>query len=813
MFNLIKQFLLINKRRSMMTIMILSLSIATILSLTTATESIKNQLWGKSIEKYGEHIAIVETTEVIDYKNTEIGEYGVIGLINHDDFHLTATIGWMDEKAIEIGHIKWLEGEPPKNEHEVFAEHFYTTLFQPSWKVGEIKQFYINGKIKTLKLSGIVDNYSHNWSTFINVEKGVNNFPNIFVKSNEQNKENTFSLVKIDQSVRGLREQANNMTQDLYSSFSNENLLYLGLIDYDNIEIISTLFQFIILCFVFSCLFINFNYRGESTIEQLGILKAQGLTNKNLIKYELIKSSILYIASLIIAIPLIFINHTIIIKQTYQFGITTLSGAVIVKCIVWLLFIYMLNNILTYSLTKKQSNNSVINLLRGKNINKRQHRITSEEKSIYFDHIFHQIVNRRQEFTLIVLFFCFAIIMVFISLFLQKASAGIWKLDSGYSVSTYGYTSEIINDHIVVVNQNELFNYDMVNALDELEGINSIEKQPFSEDLNLLLEPAQYKTFLNLGLIKNFETWQSKSKQVDRNISTEQAVPLNNITYHFISDDEYNRLSESNDNEKSGFILVLDEENSSYSQLEGEQFVFSRIEKGEKNTYELFEWLYTLDKIIASSKQSLDYIETDYLNEEIIVIMPINKAYHNGMVNGYNYFSIILKEDIALMEHETIELKINQIVGTLSQVILQDHDKFQFEDTSIARMTGFLGKFTFIIISMYSAICIFSILMNRFMIEKESWGIYMVNGMKKKTVYLLFISEIIIAYVIAVLMAIFVFTLIMLSGFYTHYNLIEYISDLTFGVVGTLLFIMIAILFLIKKVSGYTIGFLLKNKE
>lgn len=71
----------------------------------------------------------------------------------------------------------------------------------------------------------------------------------------------------------------------------------------------------------------------------------------------------------------------------------------------------------------------------------------------------------------------------------------------------------------------------------------------------------------------------------------------------------------------------------------------------------------------------------------------------------------------------------------------------------------------------------------------------MVNGIKKKTVYLLFISEIIIAYVVAVRIAILVFTLIMLSGFYSHYPLREYISDLPFGVVGTLIFIVIAIIF------------------
>lgn len=224
----------------------LGITLAFITSLITSSEAIKTSLKNKAYKNYGEHsgllIGIKESKSLLNNNNFDAGEYQLIDTLKISE-DLSATIGWMNIDAFKIGHINLIKGKFPTNENEVAIESFYLEKLDPTWKLGDTKKLLINNNVTQVKLVGIIENYSAKWSVPYNIEKGVNDFPNILVANKDNSLTSNF-LIKFNKDPKENEEEMLKLLE-IYNDqgIINEKLFYKGLNQYDNITNLTFFFK------------------------------------------------------------------------------------------------------------------------------------------------------------------------------------------------------------------------------------------------------------------------------------------------------------------------------------------------------------------------------------------------------------------------------------------------------------------------------------------------------------------------------------------------------------------------------------------
>lgn len=105
------------------------------------------------------------------------------------------------------------------------------------------KKLLINNNVTQVKLVGIIENYSAKWSVPYNIEKGVNDFPNILVANKDNSLTSNF-LIKFNKDPKENEEEMLKLLE-IYNDqgIINEKLFYKGLNQYDNITNLTFFFK------------------------------------------------------------------------------------------------------------------------------------------------------------------------------------------------------------------------------------------------------------------------------------------------------------------------------------------------------------------------------------------------------------------------------------------------------------------------------------------------------------------------------------------------------------------------------------------
>ncbi|MGM9988384.1 MAG: FtsX-like permease family protein [Bacillaceae bacterium] len=788
----------------------LGITIAVMVSLMTSSEAIKSTLKDKAYASYGEHTGVLldvkSSTGLLEKEKFDSGEYQLIDTFEIKN-GLVATIGWMDNLAIELGHINLLEGKYPIKENEVAIEAFYLEKIDPTWEIGDKRKLPIKGKRVNVELVGIIEDYSAKWTVPYNVEKGKNDYPNIFVTNNYGSIENTTSnlLIKFhneknESGMVNLIDTYNN------EGFINDNLLFKGLKQYDNITNLTNAFLIIIFAASSFCFFGLFYYFNLSQLKKDAQMKALGCNDLRLYMIHVIQCVIIFFLSVVFSVPLLSVFHRLIIKNTFLEGefITSDISNIILKIFIWL-FLLLIVVIANSSLpVRKFKGNSINNFMNDYQINSKIYK-PKDSSSFFIKQLLIQMGQLPKQTILIIITLCICILTVVFSFFLQKESEGIWDAEQDYYIDAQEiFAFENIKNLSVLVNEGQTFSLDDVDSLEHTKGIDSIEKNPFMVDVHPLINED--------NITYSLKSWINQNGSLNHLYRNNIIIP--NIGYQIIDESEFNKVySNGNFEQFKGKVILAfpNLENKDDNRLVGEALEFVKMYRSQE-MLKTKEWNFEIFDVVNKSKVS-KYSDL-YLNNdnEITIFLDKDTAIESGIFTGYKDLTVYLEEDVEEEEEKEIEKKIYEMVAPIPGSLYQKTSLTKIEDTRISVYVGYLGEFSFFISLFLSSVSMVSILLSKYLIKKRIWGIYMSLGMRKNMIFKLISFEIYIYFFISVICSTIIFFLFMniFNHIYpTSFYFVYYIYSLSI----TLAFTFIGVIILSLIINNRSILSLLRLRE
>ncbi|WP_374717496.1 FtsX-like permease family protein [Neobacillus sp.] len=739
MFKLALKFLFSRKKWLILMIGSLAITIASVTSIFTASEAIKEALKEKAYNLYGEHTGILtgiyETKESLQKEANMVGEYQLIDTIIIDKDKL-ATIGWMDNDALKLGHIKLLEGKFPKKDKEVAIESAYLQLIDDNWKIGQKRKIHINDKEVNVRLVGIIKNYSAQWSVPINLEKGVNDFPNIFISNKHtytESKSKNF-LIKFN----GNNKKATEKMEHLLNKFNqkgmiNEKLFNKGLIDYDTIFFLSITFQCLTLLLSLFCIVSLFSYFNIEQNHKIAVLKAIGSNKLKLYKIYFYQCLIIFLLSLIVAIPLQLVLHLLIIDQSFKQGTINTSNIfyLISVIAIWLFLIFIIIFFISTRSVKKSDRFSINELLSKQMDPSYLYDIFTKKfnlKSFTKKQLARQLFIYPKQLIFTILILCFTILLITFSIFIQKEAAGIWDTTQEYyltSQETYGY--ETIDNFNVLKNQGLTFSVEDVKEIEKIPGILYIDKNPFMVDVHPLIHS-------NL-ITPSIRKWIEDYGSVDDLNNDKEIIP--NVKYTIVNSEEFNEIYSGKEYKDfvGKILLYIPSNNRSSNDKELVGKKLSLIKKYKSNNgFETIQKDFEIFDVINKPlvKKIIDHHKIQ--NNEITIVLDEQTALKSGLFPGYNELGIYIQKNLSTREYENIDHKVTGLIATIPGSLFQNIPEFIKEDTKIYSLTGFLGILSFIVASILTVISIVIIVFSKYNLEKRNWGIYLSLGMNKKQI-------------------------------------------------------------------------------
>lgn len=301
------RYLKSNKKRTVLTIVGIILSVALITSICTFILTVQNSMLEQKIKEVGAFHVVVENATRADIDKLEINpKIDKLGLGKSEEpvrFIKDKLIGinHLNENGFELMNVQLEEGEVPKKGNEIAIERWILRYFEDGIRVGdEIEIEDEEGKVKSYVLSGIVkdDWRSQNVGTArgylaasdeILQGAGVTAFVQIKEKADKWQVIN-----EIDESVsEGAKVNHNEDLMRLTGEFSDSELnasimtivaMVIGIVVLATVVVIYNAFQISI----------------AERIKQIGLLRAIGTTKKQIVALVLREATLM----IFIGVPL-----------------------------------------------------------------------------------------------------------------------------------------------------------------------------------------------------------------------------------------------------------------------------------------------------------------------------------------------------------------------------------------------------------------------------------------------------------------------------------------------------------------------------
>lgn len=808
------KFLLSRKKWLLLMVFTLAIIIASVISIFTASEAIKEGLKEKAYDLYGEHsgvlIGIEETKERLQKKGLNIGEYQIVDkmVFNNDKI---VSIGWMDEDALKMGHIQLLEGTYPKKINEVAIEESYLQLIDNHWDVGEKRTIQINNKEIEVFLVGIINNYSAKWSVPIGLEKGVNDFPNIFISkqtSYSEDKSRNF-LIKIHGNKRNAEEGMLKLLDDYSQSGTiNERLFYKGLIDNDSISLLSWVFQGLTLILSLLCVISLFHYFNIEQSRKIAVLKALGATKRNLYFLYFFQCLFIFILSLIVTIPIHLMLHSLIIYNTFEQSVFHIMDSYyLIVILIWLLLIFLIIYFISILMVNK-SNNYSVNEMFSKQIDtdKLYNSITKNVQSFSIKQLARQLFMYPKHLIITILSLCFSTLLITFSIYFQKESSGLWETEQSYYLTSQEiYGHKVVDNLTVLQKQGLTFSVKDVQILEKIPGILYVDKNPFMKDVHLLMDQDL--------LIPPIGKWIEEYGSDENRYNGKEIIP--NVRYKIVDYDEFKNIdSEKRFKELRGKIILFiptDLKSSEVEHLIGEKVSFVKMfeSSGKLETLQKdYEILDVKDKPFEEIVNKKNKIKFD----EVTIILDLETALESGFFPGYNELGIYSESNLSKEKYKKIDTAVNQLIATIPGSLIQNIPEFIKEDTKIYSLLGFMGKLSFIVAIVLTVTSIVVVVFSKYNLQKRNWGIYLSLGLSKKQI-IKFLTLEMLSYLIfstVISMMIFFFALSIMNHLF---SILIYFKYLCIAIVSVLLLILIGAILLWRVIMNQSISSILRKVE
>lgn len=815
MYKLALKFLFSRKKWLLIMVCSLAIIIAAVTSIFTSSEAIKGGLKEKAYELYGEHSGILtgidEEKKNLQKNALDVGEYQLVDTMVFDKDKV-ATIGWMDDDALKMGHIRLIKGKFPEKNDEVAIESAYLQLIDDSWKIGEKRKIKINNKKVDVRLVGVVNNYSAQWSVPIDLKKGFNDFPNIFI-SNKQNytvnKSKNF-LIKLDDNKKKAEKKMYQLLDEYNQNGTfNERLFNKGLIDYDTVFFLSLIFQCLTLLLSLFCIVSLFSYFNIDQSQKIAVLKAIGSNKLNLYKLYFYQCIIIFSLSIITAIPLQLLLHFLIIHNSFQVNMLNQSNMLylISIIIIWLLLIFFVTFFISIRSVRKSNNFSVNELL-----NKEMDSSHLYDKLTKYFHSFTNKQLARQLFIFpkqlifTVLILCFSILLITFSFFVQKESAGIWDTTQKYyltSQETYGY--DTVENLTVLKNQGLTFSIEDVQQLEKKPGILYIDKIPFMKDVHPIINPDLVTPSIRQW-IEEFGSDNNMYKELE-------IIP--NVRYTIVDSDEFKEIYSAKPYKdfvgKVLLFLPTKSNGSEGKELIGKKIGFVKMFKEDNGLETKQKDLEVLDVINKPLvKKIINSQKIEY--NEITIVLDEKTALESGLLQGYNELGIYTQDNLSTKEYEKIDSSVNRLIATVPGSLFQNIPEFIKDDIKIYSLVGFLGILSFIVATILSVISIVILVFSKYQLQKRNWGIYLSLGMNKKQVIRFLNLEMLSYLCISTIISMIIFIIAMIT--FNHvYPFSFYLKYYCLAILSILILILIGSIVLGRVIKKQSISSILRRVE
>ncbi|MEI3612671.1 ABC transporter permease [Pseudogracilibacillus sp. SO30301A] len=797
----------------------ISLLLASITSIFTASISIKMSLKEHAYQDYGEQtLVLLESDQsyasLKNKKDVEaIGQFKLLGTVDLHDGH-TATVGTMNNDAQKLGKLETTEGNFPSIENGIAIEATYLSLIDENWKLGEKRKLIINGKSTDVTLTGIIKDYSAKWTVPIEVEKGINDFPNIIIsESNSLTKSsNTRFLIKLKGSMKEKEQRAHTFIEENgQDGFINEQLFSLGLQNYEHITMVSFIFQISILITSFLCMYSIFYFFYNGQQKKFSLLAAMGANEKDLFKILLSQNVCIFFSSFIISIPFILLFHYVIINKTYQFSHYSFSDSAqtFIVVLIYMLIIFLITIWNAVHEIKRLKKYTINETLKGEQIRPyKELKFTDRLNNFTVKQIFSQTLTYPKQSLLIILTITFSILIIIFSIYVEKETIGLWddKRYQYYLNSQEIYSFDTIDNLTVLTKPGLTFSAKDVEDLENKSGITFVQKTPFLVDLHPLLN----EKFVSYSL----ENWINQQEEIPLTYDGKQIIP--NVKYLLLNQNEFLKHFPEKDYKefKDKTILyipsTIDDSNEG---LVNESITFVRRTHNANGNYETNKWEYKIldvynEPFIIELDDTYQIVEEDNL----IILLDEQTAMDNGIFQGFNELDIYLDEKITSEKTEEIEASIHKL-NAITPGSLYQHIPLDFSNRSrISVFIGVLGKLSFVTSVILSILSITVVVYSKYHLKKKEWGIYLSMGMKKKDVYFLLYYEMILYFIIASLLALCVFSYTILLT-HTEYSLMYYLQYISLTAIFIFFLISVAMTVIIALIRKQSIFSLLRENE
>ena len=742
MFKVSKMCVISQKSWMVLLMLSCSLMLTSVFSIQIASALIRGIIIHSAYQKYGMHSGVLLG---IDEQNNFFDNHQILGRFSiHSPLKLdngkVATVGWMSQDAIEHGHINLIKGDFPNQKNELAIEEAYLSLIDTTWNIGEYRILTLNEVERKYILSGIIENYSYNWSVPFDLIEGVNDFPNIFVSYNHSDliwPENLF--IRIEGRPNEINVGFFDLSQEheKIDIIVNERLLFRGMQDYQNVFILGLTYSLIILLFSYISITQILHSHKSFNKNEYAILKSLGTCSKKLKLFFYNKMLIVFCVSLLVSIPFVFVVCKIIINTSfYNISFVVNNGREIIINVIISLFLTL--TILFIIIKKNIENISEFSV---------QELIKNEEnKFIVFNKIvksnsiksslfFKQVMLYPMQSFISTLLIAVSIVIITLSLLLSYAGRGFWEYTDGFYLNSQEtFVSVPHNGMHGIINNRQVFTQETVAQLSSFDAVKYVDASPFVPNFKMELKFDSMACSLH-KIWSNYTRFYNEYDYLYIIRPYFRIVVLNQYDY-------IQRYGDSACGLVNLYFPYVIYNSRIMEYIENKVNVI----KVKHCSYE-FE-LHTIN-LIVNEINMLDKVNRHSLSYEVMFTISEKHASKENIHLGFNPLRIYLNENTTDEAINELEGFIYNLMATIPGNLMQNIGMALAIDKQIYNFLSVLSVVTFMVISSLAIIGAWCIVYQKFKLRVKIWGILMTHGMGYADVLSIVKNEMYGIYIIA----------------------------------------------------------------
>ena len=613
------------------------LSFISVIAFTVAKD-INFTKKNEGFASYGSFVAAGSTEDKRELPTSDllkIGQYKVIDTIEYNNSFIP--IGVIDDDFYDLTSAKIVDGRHPKEKNEIAVQSYVLKLMGK--KLNDSVKIDLNGAKQEFIITGIINNYSMTLST--GLERGNANYPAIIVgdKYDSGNGRISYLIGYKDRNTIGyddMKEQFRlyQITGEIPIDYYNDNLFFKGFMYCAELEFFSSFFNVtvFILAGIVSAILYFFFFKNLKKNQAVFMTLGDVRNIKKIAVTEIITVCIVSFISSLCFFSVFFIiafsNELFLFK----------TGAIFL-CI-WYLIYSLLEIIICLIILNKASRNPVMeNLVRS--FRNKNGRTSKQTKYKLLNVIKYSLI-------FIITFLC-----IFYVIVLHESFQG---LPDYQLISQEAFLSEIVNGYSFKKSETMGYGIDEINDIvNRYDGVR-VELVPDTGNNVLVCDRSYHNDFINgYTELYSYEEDTEEHSDIFKKWpkKADEYIPVNNVKYLILSDEEYRNLLEDCDlsTEENGLVMYVPVDYDPKIDVSHLGFAGFEIDEGiEFKKYDM-----TIEHVI--NKSMIEHIEKntrDYSYElfsadinEIVIFLnyddmnkyPITKSYSQAFITFESGFS------------------------------------------------------------------------------------------------------------------------------------------------------------------------------